>query len=206
MEQTRHRPIRQTEFGGQARSGCARSDSRRGFGSKHEQAGRLAADERISDAPDRCSDRDRGDFVDNRLGLDRPRARAPEQREPAASAPRDRPERLRQGLSIGDLPFSPHRRLRRIAVSRALHGPIAPRMDQRPSAAGGCRNSRDSEQLRRSQCMKRLLSQAKMRLPVTILRTRPAAQLACMVAPVWQLQTTSCNCQSESSKKRLASP
>ena len=33
-----------------------------------------------------------------------------------------------------------------------------------------------------------------------------AAQSARIVAPAWQLQTMSCNCQSDSSKKRLASP
>ena len=57
------------------------------------------------------------------------------------------------------------------------------------------------------QCgMNPFLSQANILLPLRTLRTRPAAQPACMVAPVWQLQTISCNCQSESSKKRLASP
>jgi len=51
-----------------------------------------------------------------------------------------------------------------------------------------------------------LLSHARTLLPASVLRTLPAAQSARIVAPAWQLQTMSCNCQSDSSKKRLASP
>ena len=47
------------------------------------------------------------------------------------------------------------------------------------------------------------LSQANILLPLRTLRTRPAAQPACMVVPTWQLQTISCNCQSESSTRQF---
>lgn len=55
-------------------------------------------------------------------------------------------------------------------------------------------------------CAIKRFSHARTLLPPSVPRTLPAAQSDRIVAPAWQLQTISCSCQSDSSKKRLASP